>query len=94
MPTIDMCFCSGQILIEESLFFYDEGTDVSSFAFPDHVPVFADEVVNLFTLEQRTACQEDPACMFDAFETGDVQLGLETRAANVANQMAVTTLRE
>jgi hypothetical protein len=82
-----------QIRSEESLFFYDEGTGVSSYAFPDHKPVFADEIANLFTLEQKVACQDDPACMFDAFETGDVQLGLETHTTNLGNQVAVTALQ-
>lgn len=89
-----LCVGLGQIYGNESLFYYDEGSSAVSFAVPDHLPVFADELVNLYTLEQRQMCQDDPACLFDVFETGDVKFGLETLDTNVANQMAVTTLSE
>jgi fibulin 1/2 len=71
-----------QVYENESLFYYDVGTGVSTFADPDHIPVFADETLDRYTEQQRLACNNDPQCLFDTFETNDPEVGQETLITN------------
>ncbi|XP_062511306.1 mucin-like protein [Corticium candelabrum] len=71
-----------QVFQNESLFYYDDGNDVTTFSDPNHIPVFPDEAVSRYTGEQRTACNDDPQCLFDTFETNDPEIGQETLVTN------------
>ena len=72
----------GQVYEAESLFYYGEGSDVSSFSNPDHVPVFPDEELDRYTEDEKAACNNDPQCLFDTVETNDPEIGRETLITN------------
>jgi fibulin 1/2 len=72
-----------QVTYEESLFFYPSGSDVSTFSNPDHLPDFPDEVLDRYSIDQRLACNNDPVCLFDLFETNDPEVGQESLTTNV-----------
>ena len=78
------CF-TGQITPEESLFTYPEGTSAEDYAHPDHVPEFLDEVISTATVEVLSACGDSVQCIYDASQTGDINIGLETMVTNEAN---------
>ena len=63
---------------KESLFYYKPGESISTFSFPDHVPIFADELLERATEQQRELCNDDPSCLFDLLETNDPSIALGT----------------
>ncbi len=67
------------------MFTYPEGITALDFAFPDHIPEFLDEVVNTASVEVLTACGDSVQCIFDASQTGDITIGLETMVINEVN---------
>ena len=79
------------------MFTYPEGNTALDFAFPDHIPQFLDEVVATASVNVLTACGDSVQCIFDASQTGDISIGLETMIINVANvdyrQEASTLMR-
>lgn len=75
----------GQITQESSIFTYPPGMGAENFSFPNHVPVFLDDVLNATTPEILTACGNDPQCVFDYTATGNMEIGLGTLAANENN---------
>ena len=75
----------GEILPEDSLFTYPEGMGPGNFSHPDHIPAFLDEVVANASPEVLAACGNNTECIFDASETGDISIGLETMATNNMN---------
>ena len=79
-------FSIGQISREESLFYYKAGENVEMFSVPDHVPSFADELLQQATRQQQDLCNDDPSCLFDLLETNDPSIALGTlrSAQNVA----------
>ena len=50
-----------------------------------HVPEFLDEVVSTATVEVLTACGDSVQCVFDASQTGDISIGLETMVTSEVN---------
>ena len=92
MPTI--WFCTGEVTESESLFYYHPGVDASAFSFPDHEPSFADEVVDRYTDEQRRVCNNDASCLFDTFETKDVEIGTQTREFSTTTAESSKTIGE
>ncbi|XP_064385443.1 uncharacterized protein LOC135334236 isoform X4 [Halichondria panicea] len=76
---------SWQIRPDDSVFTYPEGNTALDFAFPDHIPQFLDEVVATASVNVLTACGDSVQCIFDASQTGDISIGLETMIINVAN---------
>ena len=88
---------TGQIRPDESVFTYPEGNTALDFAFPDHIPQFLDEVVATASVNVLTACGDSVQCIFDASQTGNISIGLETMIINVANvdyrQEASTLMR-
>lgn len=76
---------TGQISNNTSLFTYPEGFSVTSFSDPNHMPRFLDEVVRNATDEVISRCGDNPECIFDATETGNVDIGLETLQTNQDN---------
>ena len=73
------CF-TGQITQDESIFTYAAGESVATFSDPDHVPPFLDEIQS--SLEGNSTlvevCGNNPLCLFDAQQTGDVNAGMAT----------------
>ena len=75
----------GQITPEESLFKYPEGMSAEDFAHPEHIPEFLDEVVSTASIEVLTACGDSVQCIYDASQTGDISIGLETMVTSEVN---------
>ena len=75
----------GQITDEISLFTYPGGLSVANFSFPGHLPRFLDEVLANATDDTRNICGNNDECIFDATETGSMDIGLETRQTNQDN---------
>ena len=63
---------------EESLFTYRGGQTYLDYAHPNHVPSFVDEVVAAATPDILEACGTNQECIFDATETGNINVGLQT----------------
>ena len=55
------------------------------FAHPDHVPDYLKDVVSTASMEVLLACGDNVQCIYDASQTGDVSIGMETMAINEAN---------
>ena len=70
---------------EESLFTYPDGLSATNFSHPEHIPNFLDEVVSSATDEIRSACNDNPQCIFDATETGDLAVGMATLQTSTSN---------
>ncbi|XP_019620648.1 PREDICTED: mucin-like protein isoform X1 [Branchiostoma belcheri] len=59
-------------------FFYEPGTSTDSYKDSSYVPHYTDQVIfGSAELEQQanTVCEGDRECLFDIFETGDVEVG-------------------
>ena len=69
----------------ESLFTYPDGQTYLNYSHPDHIPVFPDEAIDKATDEVLAACGTNKECIFDAVETGDISVGVETMATIVVN---------
>ena len=61
-----------------SLFTYPSGMSAADFSFPDHVPLSVDDVVAGASQEARDSCQGNVKCIFDATQTGNLEIGLNT----------------
>ncbi|XP_065910791.1 mucin-like protein isoform X2 [Dysidea avara] len=79
---------SWQITAAESLFTYEPGENVNSFAFPDHVPPLLDEILD--SLEKNATllevCGDNAECLFDFSQTNDPDVGMA--AMMVENETA------
>lgn len=82
------------MLKNESLFTYENGSSTETFSFPDHEPVFLDELLSSLTAEElataEQTCGEDKSCLFDLLETKNLALAensLETNQENMEEQM-------
>ena len=49
------------------------------------MPAFLDEVLDAASNETRALCGNNPECIFDATETGSMDIGLETLQTNQEN---------
>ena len=56
------------------------------FSHPDHIPAFLDEVVANASPEVLAACGNNTECIFDASQTGEIGIGLETLAIDDNNR--------
>jgi hypothetical protein len=63
---------------ENSLFTYPPGTSAADFSFPDQVPLSVDDVVAGASQEVRESCAGNVKCIFDATQTGNMEIGLDT----------------
>ena len=62
-----------------------------NFSFPNHIPVFLDEVIKQSDPEVTAQCGGNSQCIFDAAQTGDISMGLNTMqisSENVAEEVA------
>ena len=80
-------YCAGEIDPDESLFSYPEGLTAANFSYPDHIPAFLDEVVNSASEEVLDVCGDNLECIYDAAQTGDISIGLETMQADADNKI-------
>ena len=64
----------------------------ADFSFPNHEPDFLDEVVAQASEEVVSACGGNERCIFDATQTGNVEVGLETMNTDQINQEEDTVL--
>ena len=58
---------------------------MANFSDPTHLPRFLDEVLDSATDDVRERCGNNTECIFDASETGNVNIGLETLETNMEN---------
>ena len=58
---------------------------MANFSYPNHMPAFLDEVLDAASNETRALCGDNPECIFDATETGNMEIGLETLQTNQEN---------
>lgn len=58
---------------------------MDDFSNPDHMPRFLDEVLANASADIRAMCGDNAECIFDAVETGDTNIGLETLGTNQEN---------
>ncbi len=55
------------------------------YSFPNHEPIFADEPLDNIPQEVRDACGDNQECIFDATQTGNLEIGMETLTTNMGN---------
>ena len=62
---------------DESLFFYDDGEDFSTYVDADHQPPFLDEIANelLANTQLTDTCGSNLQCLFDYNQTGNSSIG-------------------
>ncbi len=75
---------TGQITQEESFFTYSEDLSSTNFSVPDHEPVFLDELGEI-PQDVVYACGDNVECRYDATQTGNLDIGLDTLTTNEAN---------
>ena len=76
---------SGHINLNESLFTYPDGLTAANFTYPDHMPVFMDELSESTISEARGVCGNSTQCIYDLTQTGNVELAMTTLAVNEEN---------
>ena len=61
---------------------------MSTFSYPDHMPVFPDEIpTSTFTQEQIDLCGVgNTACLYDFLQTGDPDIAGETKQTDEENK--------
>lgn len=77
---------SGLIDPSESLFAYPPGLSSVNFSFPNHLPLFVDEVVAGATQEVLDTCGTNARCIFDATQTGNLAIGVDTMVTEETNE--------
>ena len=71
----------------DSLFSYSGGLSTANFSFPNHEPVFLDELSNATLTEARRVCGSDSQCIYDFSQTGSEELAMVTIKTNQENEM-------
>ena len=71
----------------DSLFSYSGGLSTANFSFPNHEPVFLDELSNATLTEARRVCGSDSQCIYDFSQTGSEELAMVTIKTNQENKM-------
>ncbi|XP_068679238.1 mucin-like protein isoform X1 [Montipora foliosa] len=75
-----------QINESQSLFIYGQNESINTFARPDFVPMFADNITwqnDSLRLAAEAQCGEDHDCLFDVASTNDLSVGVLTKDINV-----------
>ena len=73
----------GLIEEAESLFTYPTDLSTDDFIFSNHVPIFVDEIQA--SPEVLAACGDNERCIFDASQTGNLDIGLDTMQTDETN---------
>ena len=76
----------GLINPHESLFTYPPGMSADDFSMPNHIPAFVDEVVAGASMEVIDSCGGNERCIFDASQTGNLDIGLKTMKIDAINK--------
>ncbi len=76
---------TGEISAQDSFFTYPEGMSAADYSFPNHEPVFADEAADSVPQDVLDACGDNQECIFDATQTGNLEIGMETLTTNNGN---------
>lgn len=81
----------GQLTQVQSLFTYGENESVDTFARPDFVPMFSDNITwsdNSVRLAAEAQCGNDYECLFDIASTNDLSVGIATKdiSAQLVNE--------
>ena len=78
---------SGQITQDESLFYYENGENVSTLSDQNHIPIFLDEIDNETLNEAIEFCggDENIECLFDFSQTRNEALAQSTASTNNQN---------
>lgn len=84
----------GQLTQVQSLFTYGENESVGTFARPDFVPMFSDNITwsdNSVRLAAEAQCGNDYECLFDVASTNDLSVGIVTKdtVAQLVNESNV-----
>ena len=79
-------FLPGQINQSQSLFAYAQNESVDTFAKPDFVPMFADNITWYNDSIRQAAekqCGDDYECLFDVASTNDLSVGMVTKDISI-----------
>ncbi|XP_064388044.1 uncharacterized protein LOC135336225 isoform X3 [Halichondria panicea] len=76
---------SWEISAQDSFFTYPEGMSAADYSFPNHEPIFADEAADSVPQDVLDACGDNQECIFDAIQTGNLEIGMETLTTNNGN---------
>ena len=81
----------GQLTQVQSLFTYGENESVDTFARPDFLPMFSDNISwsdNSVRLAAEAQCGNDYECLFDVASTNDLSVGIATKdiSAQLVNE--------
>ena len=81
----------GQLTQVQSLFTYGENESVDTFARPDFLPMFSDNITwsdNSVRLAAEAQCGNDYECLFDVASTNDLSVGIATKdiSAQLVNE--------
>ena len=82
----------GNVSQSESLFTYLQGLSWQSYSHPNHLPVFADDIVPTDT--QKNICGNDTQCIYDLLVTNSTTFAMSTYQFNLNNNMAVKLISE
>ena len=77
-----LIFFSGQINQSQSLFTYAQNETASTFAIPDFLPMFGDNITwqnDTIRKQAEEACGSDNECLFDVASTNDLTVGQATK---------------
>ena len=81
-----------------SLFTYNPGENISTFANASFVPIFLDEPIpfanDALRQEAEEICQGDANCLFDIASTGDTAVGESTKQTAVQLETESQELRK
>ena len=77
---VNLSYLLGQVTDQESLFFYEDNENSSTYAIEDHDPPFLDEITDelLANPQLTSVCGDHVLCLFDYNQTGDPAIGIDT----------------
>eukprot|EP00731_Ephydatia_muelleri_P017659 Em0010g757a len=78
---------SYQIASNESLFTYPSGSSAANYSYPTYAPAFLEDVLANASDAVKSACNNDPSCIFDYAQTGNKAIGLATLSTVTQNAM-------
>ena len=76
-----------QIASNESLFTYPSGSSAANYSYPAYAPAFLEDVLANASDAVKSACNNDPSCIFDYAQTGNMAIGLATLSTIAQNAM-------
>ena len=82
----------GNVSQSESLFTYMQGLSWQYYSHPNHLPLFADDIVPTHT--QINICGNDTQCIYDLLVTNSTTFAMATNQFNMNNNMAVKLISE